>query len=79
MELFIANYYQIGQNKQGGSLMKQINKKQLFLFLLCFLVGFNFASAQSNEDCMMCHEDHELTMEKKWQNVICICSNIGNQ
>lgn len=64
MELFIANYYQIGQNKQGGSLMKQIIKKQLFLFLLCFLVGFNFASAQSNEDCMMCHEDHELTMEK---------------
>lgn len=44
--------------------MKLINKKHFLLFLFCFLIGVDFAYAQSNEDCMMCHEDHELTMEK---------------
>jgi len=34
------------------------------IILFWFCVGISTVQAQSNEDCMMCHEDHDLTMEK---------------
>ncbi|MCK5705293.1 MAG: hypothetical protein KAI29_29285, partial [Cyclobacteriaceae bacterium] len=33
----------------------------------CLISGY--VTAQSNEDCMMCHEDHELTSERRGRTV----------
>ncbi len=32
-------------------------------------MGINVLYAQSNEDCMMCHEDHELTMQRNGRTI----------
>ncbi|MCB2219982.1 MAG: hypothetical protein KQI35_06260 [Bacteroidetes bacterium] len=42
---------------------------QLLLILLPSLVFVNRIQSQSNEDCMMCHEDPELTTERKGRTV----------
>ena len=48
---------------------KRIRLKQ-WVFLVSFLIiGANTLSAQSNEDCMMCHEDSELTTERNGMEV----------
>jgi len=47
--------------------MKMLNrlfKKLILITMFCALMGVNALYSQSNEDCMMCHEDQELTMVK---------------
>jgi cytochrome b subunit of formate dehydrogenase len=46
-------------------------KLLLFVFALIVLTGLNVQSAfgQSNDDCLACHEDNELTMEKNGREV----------
>lgn len=48
--------------KRKGS--RIINAMIWCSILFVTALGLNTVQAQSNEDCMMCHEDHELTMEK---------------
>ncbi len=45
--------------------------KELIIKSLCiaFILSFYGLSAQSDEDCMMCHEDESLTMEKNGKTV----------
>lgn len=49
--------------------MKLINIRLILLFLLCSVTAINAVYSQSNEDCMMCHEDPELTMEKNGKTI----------
>lgn len=39
------------------------------VILFFFFVGINTVQAQSNEDCMMCHEDHELTTVRNGKTI----------
>jgi cytochrome b subunit of formate dehydrogenase len=47
------------------SLLGVLLKFSLILFIFSYIGGF----AQSNEDCLMCHEDPELTAEKDGKTV----------
>ena len=49
-----------------NNIFQDLRYSMLFLFLVLF---GNLASAQSNEDCMMCHEDRELTTEKRGRTI----------
>lgn len=50
--------------------MKNYNFIQLGLFLIMLLLGgINNLNAQSNEDCMMCHEDPDLTTIRNGKEV----------
>jgi len=49
--------------------IKLLNRKTLALFAGVFLLLSISAFAQSNEDCLMCHDDDTFTMEKDGQEV----------
>ncbi|RPI74341.1 MAG: cytochrome B, partial [Ignavibacteriales bacterium] len=56
--------------RQSGS--ERDISKLIFPFLLIailFAGTFNGLKAQSNDDCLMCHEDESLTMEKKGREI----------
>ncbi len=42
---------------------------RLLIFILVILMTANFVSGQSNEDCMMCHEDPDLTTERQGRTI----------
>ena len=41
-----------------------ITERTLYFFLIVFFLQISTAYSQSDEDCFMCHEDHELISEK---------------
>lgn len=41
----------------------------VFAFFFWTVTGVNIISAQSNEDCMMCHEDHDLTTVRNGKTI----------
>lgn len=45
------------------------------LIFLAMMLGLNALYAQSNEDCMMCHEDTDLTTERNGKEVSVFCRN----
>lgn len=44
-------------------------RRIIYLFFILFLVSFKGVYSQSNEDCLMCHEDPELTTERNGKTV----------
>lgn len=48
---------------------KQIYGKIIGIVLLWSFIGINMVQAQSNEDCMMCHEDKDLTTVRNGRTV----------
>lgn len=50
--------------------MKTFDRFKLLAFLVIFLMqGTSTLYAQSNEDCMMCHEDPEMIMERNGKEI----------
>src|SRR4030066_135638 len=49
--------------------IKHLNKRTLILILGVFLFVFGSSFAQSNEDCLMCHDDDSFTMEKNGKEI----------
>ena len=47
----------------------RFSERLAMLFIIVLLFSLNGIVAQSNEDCMMCHEDPELTMERDGKTV----------
>ncbi len=50
-------------------------KKLKIILLLSAWIGINALFAQSNEDCMMCHEDTEMTMERNGKTISIFVQN----
>ncbi len=48
---------------------KYFNKKTLILIMGVFILLFSKGLAQSNEDCLMCHDDDTFTMDKDGKEV----------
>jgi cytochrome b subunit of formate dehydrogenase len=49
--------------------IKQLNKRTLILVMGVFLFVFGTSFAQTNEDCLMCHDDDSFTMEKNGKEI----------
>jgi len=49
--------------------IKQLNRRTLILIMGVFLFVFGNTFAQSNEDCLMCHDDDSFTMTKDGKEV----------
>ncbi|MBP1682985.1 MAG: Formate dehydrogenase-like protein cytochrome b subunit [Ignavibacteriaceae bacterium] len=49
--------------------IKQLNKRTLILVMGVFLFVFGTSFAQTNEDCLMCHDDDSFTMEKDGKEI----------
>ena len=45
---------------------------RLSILSIFILVIASLVSGQSNEDCMMCHEDPELTTERDGKTHLCL-------
>ncbi|QQS37470.1 MAG: cytochrome c3 family protein [Ignavibacteriales bacterium] len=56
-------------SQSGNNLFKIANHPFVFLIFLLCLVYSPLATAQSNDDCLMCHSDNELTMEKNGKEI----------
>ncbi len=50
-------------------LKKSFSRRRLLFILFYFVIGVHFVLAQTNADCMMCHEDSSLTKERKGKKV----------
>ena len=49
--------------------LKQLNKRALIIFMGVLFYLFANAFAQSNDDCLMCHDDNTFTMEKNGKEI----------
>jgi cytochrome b subunit of formate dehydrogenase len=49
--------------------IKQLNRRTLILIMGVFLFVSGATFAQSNEDCLMCHDDDSFTMEKDGKEI----------
>ena len=49
--------------------IKPLNKRTFLLFVSVLFCLFSNAVAQSNEDCLMCHDDNTFTMEKNGEEI----------
>ena len=49
--------------------MKRRSYKLYFVVLVFILGNFSFVRAQSSSDCLMCHSDETLTMEKNGKQI----------
>ena len=49
--------------------IKQLNRKTLILIMSVFLFVFGTSFAQSNDDCLMCHDDESFTMKKDGKEI----------
>ena len=49
--------------------IKQLNRRTLILIMGVFLFVSGSSFAQSNEDCLMCHDDDSFTMEKDGKEI----------
>jgi len=49
--------------------IKQLNRRTLILIMSVFILLFTNGFSQSNEDCLMCHDDDSFTMEKDGKEI----------
>jgi len=45
----------------------------VFITFIILMIGVSSVFAQSNDDCMMCHEDNDLTKKTRQPYSIALC------